>query len=194
MNCQEFDLKAFLLNEATPQERRGVEQHLALCTACAAEYHRLGLTTAALLAVPAEEPPRRIAFVSDKVFEPNWWQRFWHSAPRLGFASAALLAAAILVHAFRQPGPAPLAAIDPAAIEAKVASDLDRRVSDAVRLAVAGIEQNHQAAALRMVQAAEERLRIEHRAEVATFERNIEYLEKKINIYRTASNFGGPQP
>ena len=153
MNCQDFDLKAFLLNEATPTERRGVEQHLAVCDACASEYHRLELTTAALMAVPAEEPPRRIAFISDKVFEPNRWQRFWQSAPRLGFASAALLAGAILVHAFHQPGSA-VTPIDTAAIEAKVRADVGQRIGEAVRLAVARMEQNQQDAAVCMVQAA----------------------------------------
>jgi hypothetical protein len=68
-----------LFSEASPEERE-----------------RLANTVAALQAVPDEEPPRRIAFVSDKVFEPKWWQKF----PAWGFASACALAAAILAHGY----------------------------------------------------------------------------------------------
>ena len=50
--------------------------------------------------------PYRIAFVSDKIFEPRGWAWLWNSAPRLGFVSAAMLAAAILVHGLVRPAPA----------------------------------------------------------------------------------------
>jgi hypothetical protein len=60
------------------------------------EVERLRLTHRALLSVPDEEVPRRIAFVSDKVFEPSRarriWQGFWQGAPRLAFGMAAMLA------------------------------------------------------------------------------------------------------
>lgn len=103
MTCQEIDLKAFLFGEEVEAGRRGVEHHLASCSACREELDRLRLTQASLLMVREEEPPRRTAFVSDAVFEPNWWQRFWQSGPRVGFASAAILAGAILVHGFTRP-------------------------------------------------------------------------------------------
>jgi hypothetical protein len=50
--------------------------------------------------LPQEEVPRRIAFVSDKVFEPRWWQRMFSPT----FASACVIAAAILGHGFLQSG------------------------------------------------------------------------------------------
>ena len=44
-----------------------------------------------MLSLPDEEIPQRIAFVSDRVFEPSWWQTVWRSGPAMGFASAVLL-------------------------------------------------------------------------------------------------------
>ena len=47
------------------------QQHLAACEHCAQELDRLQFTTAALRVLPDREIPQRIAFVSDKVFEPS---------------------------------------------------------------------------------------------------------------------------
>ena len=52
------------------------------------ELELLQATRTALQALPQEEAPRRIAFVSDKIFEPRWWQRIWQSGPAMGFASS----------------------------------------------------------------------------------------------------------
>jgi anti-sigma factor RsiW len=100
MSCSQFDLKAYFLGEPGAAGRGAVEEHLKACTACREELDRLRLTGAALASVPDEEMPHRIAFVSDKIFEPRGWARFWNSAPRLGFASAAMLSAAIILHGF----------------------------------------------------------------------------------------------
>ena len=93
MNCTSIDLKAYFLGEADAPMRRAAEEHLTSCAACQEEHERLRLTQAALFTVREEEMPRRIAFVSDKVFAPRWYQRLWRSGPRLGFAGAAMLAA-----------------------------------------------------------------------------------------------------
>ena len=100
MNCSQFDLKSYFLGEPDVAGRGAVEEHLKACLACREELDRLRLTRAALASVPDEEMPHRIAFVSDKIFEPRGWARFWDSAPRLGFASAAMLSAAIIIHGF----------------------------------------------------------------------------------------------
>jgi hypothetical protein len=100
MSCSQFDLKAYFLGEPGAAGRGAVEEHLKACAACREELDRLRLTGAALASVPDEEMPHRIAFVSDKIFEPRGWARFWNSAPRLGFASAAMLSAAIIIHGF----------------------------------------------------------------------------------------------
>ena len=40
-------------------------------------WPRCGVTLDALSTLREEEIPRRIAFVSDKVFEPRWWQKLF---------------------------------------------------------------------------------------------------------------------
>ena len=100
MSCSSDDLKAYVVGEMTRQERGMVDDHVRGCQSCREELDRLNLTQAALVSLEDEEIPRRIAFVSDRVFEPRWWQTMWRSGPVMGFASAALLAAAILVHGF----------------------------------------------------------------------------------------------
>src|SRR5260370_33884495 len=101
MNCSSVDLKAYALGEAG--ENPGVATHIESCESCHEELERLRVTHAALLTLKEEEIPQRIAFVSDKIFEPRWWQRMWRSAPAMGFASAAVLAAAIFIRAYARP-------------------------------------------------------------------------------------------
>lgn len=98
MRCQEFDWKGFALDEITAPDRRRMEEHLLTCAACGEELASIRLTMTAMKRLPVMAVPRRISFVSDPVFEPSWWQRFLSSGPKLGFASAAMLSAAILVH------------------------------------------------------------------------------------------------
>jgi hypothetical protein len=111
MSCSPFDLKDYFLRELPDPQQRQVKAHVKLCQPCREELDRLRVTEAALLCLRDEEIPQRIAFVSDKIFEPSpwrrWWAAFWGSAARLGFASAAMLSAAILVYALHpvgQPG------------------------------------------------------------------------------------------
>jgi anti-sigma factor RsiW len=101
MSCASYDLKAYQLGEASAAERRTIEQHARGCAACGDELARLNLTQAALRSVRDEDPPRRIAFVSDKVFEPKWYKR--PLGPAWGFGSIAALAAAIVFHALWTP-------------------------------------------------------------------------------------------
>jgi anti-sigma factor RsiW len=125
MNCSQHDLKGYLLGELSEAERLLVENHLGECSDCREEQERLRLTAAALGGLPEEEMPYRIAFVSDKIFEPRGWAWLWNSAPRLGFVSAAMLAAAILVHGLVRPAPT---ATEMAAMEARVQSEVVRRL------------------------------------------------------------------
>src|SRR5579872_5411064 len=110
MSCSPFELRDYFLQELADPQQRQVEAHIKTCQSCQEELDRLRITEAALFSVRDEEIPQRIAFVSDKVFEPSpwrrWWASFWGSTARLGFASAAMLSAAIVVHAFH-PAPAP---------------------------------------------------------------------------------------
>lgn len=107
MTPHEFDWHAYVLKEMPPAERERAAAYLAAHPEARAGVEELELTLAALNRLPQAEPPRRIAFVSDPVLSPTWWQRFWASGPRLAFAGAAMLSLAILVHAFvpRQAAP-----------------------------------------------------------------------------------------
>jgi hypothetical protein len=104
---------------------------------------RLRLTEAALFSLRDEEVPQRIAFVSDKIFEPAPWRRawaaFWGSGARLGFAGAAMLSIAILVSAMTRPAPviqpAPVTAVQPISD-----AEIQARIDAAVAKAVAGSE------------------------------------------------------
>lgn len=150
---------------------------------------RAAATIAALRALPYEEPPRRIAFVSDKVFEPTWWQRLW-AAPKWGFASAALLSGSILFHAAMRP--ATIVQTTPPAVQqtaaAAPAPNVDALVQSAVARATADLEQRYQARTTQLVKAAEERLLIEHRQDMAAMDASNQMMLRKLNTYMRASN------
>src|SRR5437764_220487 len=122
MSCSPFDLKDYFLKELADPQRRQVEAHVKSCEPCREELDRLQLTESALFSLRDEEIPQRIAFVSDPIFEPSPWRRFltdfWGSTARLGFASAAMLSAALVVFALYRPAPAPVVQIAPASVAA----------------------------------------------------------------------------
>lgn len=179
MNCAPFDLKDYLFGELSGEARREVEQHLAACESCREEYERLRLTQSALAALRDEEPPRRIAFVSDKVFEPRWWQRLWRSGPQLGFASALALAAAIVAHGYlARPLPAPAPAVSAQNMEERVAEEVARRLPAAVEKAMA----ERDARLLRQVADLEAKMNFERRAEIVAFQEQVNYLKKRLDV------------
>lgn len=120
MTCTDFDIRDFFLGELPESDRERTVRHLASCSGCAGELESLRHLRFALELLPDQEPPQRIGFVSDKVFEParsrRMWNAFWNSAPRLGFASAAMLSVALVIFAFR---PAPVAVVSRAPITAQ---------------------------------------------------------------------------
>jgi anti-sigma factor RsiW len=141
MSCSPFDLKDYFLKELPAAGRQPVEAHLRACPACREELDRLRLTEAALFSLRDEEVPQRIGFVPDEVFEParwrRWWGAIWGSSARLGFASAAVLSIAILVHAFVRPAPLARLASTPAAAVATIASISPAEVQNLIQAAVA---------------------------------------------------------
>jgi len=159
MSCSPYDLKDYFFEELAPAERGLVEEHLKQCPGCRGELGRLQVTGSALHAMRDEEPPRRIAFVSDKVLEPRWWQRLWQSGPQLGFAAAAMLAVAILVHAFEP----------------------------AIAAAVAASEARQAQRAAQLVAETEKRLNFDRQADRVAFEETLSVLQKKFNVLYLAS-------
>jgi hypothetical protein len=148
------------------------------------EAERLAAAIAALRSLPAEEIPRPIRFVSDKVFVPAWWQRL----PVWGFASAAMLAGAIVAHGLlsRPADGASLTASVPAVsapapvdrdtlereIETRLAAHYDRKLNSALRAARAEYD---------------EKLEFERRAILVSVEENFSLLRKQMNRMYVAS-------
>jgi anti-sigma factor RsiW len=122
-DCSKLDWKGYALGELDKDARVEAEVHAATCQNCREELAATRLTLDALSTLHDEEVPRRIAFVSDKVFEPRWWQRLWNPT----FAAACVVAAAILVHGFM--GVARPSA-DPAEIQARVDKAVTTAVAD----------------------------------------------------------------
>jgi anti-sigma factor RsiW len=118
MSCISPDLKpdwkAYVLRELNPDAARQAETHLAACSTCHEEVATVRLTLDTLSTLREEEIPRRIAFVSDKVFEPRWWQRVFSPT----FAAGVLVAVAILIHGSMQMGRPGQAQVDAAVTRA----------------------------------------------------------------------------
>jgi anti-sigma factor RsiW len=188
MSCSGSDLKDYFFGELGEEDCARVRAHLETCQACSEELDRLRLTEAALHSLREEEPPRRIAFVSDKVFEPHWWRAWWDSGPRLGFASAALLSVAILVHAFARPvvtRPGP--PVDAAVIEARASSEAASRLDAAVRAAVAESEARQARRTAELVAAARKEIEFERSSDRVAFEETMTLLQKRYNGLLIAS-------
>lgn len=110
-----IDIKAYALGELGESEKRSAASHLAGCGDCREELDQMQVTLRTLTMLRDEEMPRRIAFVSDKVFEPRWWQRVFNPT----FASACVLAGAIVFHGISNQGPS----------EAEIQARIDEAVS-----------------------------------------------------------------
>jgi anti-sigma factor RsiW len=180
MSCSPFDLRDYFFGELAEEDRQQVDLHSRSCLTCREELNRLRSTQAALLAVADEEIPQRIGFVSDRVYEPSrllrWWRGFWGSAPRLGFASAAMLSVAIIVAAVHRPAvvipTAPAASVD----VAKLQADFSRQLNEAVQKAVAESDARHE----QLLAAAARRFDSERRADIERVSQNFAILDKYV--------------
>lgn len=189
MGCS-IDLKEYILGESSREDAKLIQAHMEHCGECRDEFARLQLTQASLLALRDEEMPRRIAFVSDKVFEPRWHQRLWSSAARLGFAAAAMLAFAIVVHGFvTRPPSAPVAAtVDTQAMEREVSARVNAAVQSAVTKAVADSEARQRAQTVQLIKALEQRYELDQRATMAAFSEQTRIVQKQMNNMYVAAN------
>jgi anti-sigma factor RsiW len=165
MSCSPFDLRDYFLRELADPQQRQVEAHVKTCPQCREELDRLRITEAALFSARDEEIPQRIAFVSDKVFEPSPWRRgwaaFWGSSARLGFASAAMLAAAIVFYALH-PAPAPGPRVATVATAAPVSdAQIQQRVQAALDKAIPEIEARYEKRTEALVKEVDQRDRAE---------------------------------
>jgi anti-sigma factor RsiW len=190
MNCSPNDLKDFVFGELGEAEREAMRSHLGQCRECREELERLQLTEAAMHALAQEEIPRRIAFVSDAVMEPRWWRRLWQSGPRLGFASAAMLALALLFHAVWRPAaPAPVAArtASEAAVTARLDQEAGSRVEALVRSAMTEMEARQEQKTQAAVAAVRREVEFQRQADRVAFQETLGILQKKYNVLYMAS-------
>jgi len=191
MSCSPFDLRDYYFKDLTENQRRLTEVHIKTCAQCREELERLRGVETALLTLPDEEIPQRIGFVSDPVFKPSalrrGWNAFWGSAARLGFASAAMLSAALIFLALNRPVPQPPApALTAAAIEAEVAA----RVNGAVAKAVTASEARQAQQTKELLAESDRRHALETQEMKARFEEYIEFANKRLNTLIVASNRG----
>jgi len=197
MTCPEFDWNGFVLEELPAPERRRMEDHLSTCAACRQEVDGLKVTLAALKRLPVREIPRRISFVSDPVFEPSWWRRFWSSAPRLGFASAAMLSLALVPHALAmrpaaQAPPATVAAVSPQQVEAQIQAEVARRLPEAVDARVQTQLKPAMAEMAARLQNFEKKTDEQRRVDMRDVSLSFEALQKRFNnMYLSAARLGG---
>ncbi|MBM3760597.1 MAG: hypothetical protein FJW36_10170 [Acidobacteria bacterium] len=178
MDHPQIDLNAYALGEGTPAEREAAAQHLKNHLEAHEDFERLAITLTALQSIREEEIPRRIAFVSDPVFEPSLWQRFWSSTPRLTFAGAALLAVAITAHGYlTKPVPAqPI--IQTASI---TQADIDTAVNKALQAVEARTEQRVRLEVQQAVAATEKRSAQEMQMMSVAMQENMTILRKQLN-------------
>lgn len=181
MSCSPHDLRDYILKELDGNARGEVERHLKSCGACRLETDRLLLTEAALHSLRDEEVPRRIAFVSDKIFEPSLLHRWW----RAGWVPAgALIAAAIIFAALYRPQPViQQAKLDPAGLRAEISREVAK--------AVAASEERSARRTAEVLAAAERCFELDRRADRLAFEENLEYLGKQLRVRYVASNGRG---
>jgi len=203
MSCSPFDLRDYVFGELDSAQARSVEMHGRQCAACADELARLRFTETALFSLRDEEMPRRIAFVSDQVIAPHiwearWWHAWWNYAPRLGFASAAMLSMAILAHGLIQRPVSPAA---PTVVAAQVDQTLiDQRVAVAVAKVVAKLEAQQQTQLASTVRQVEQRYSALRQEDLMTLEASFNLNNQKqkaryASLMREAGNFanGGVQ-
>ena len=197
MDCAPDLLKDYLVGELDEAGRARLRNHLAACPACREELERLRLTQAALLSLREEEIPRRIAFVSDPVFERGWWRRLWAPGPRWVFASALVLALAIVAHGRLQRPAAPVVdRVDTAVLEERLRAQLRQELESAVREALARVEAAQRERIRQAVAAAQREWEFRRKADLLTVEENLNVLKKRLNVLQIylASNLEGGRP
>jgi len=189
MNCSPFDIRDYVFKELSGAENQQMETHLHACTAWREEAERLRLTEAALFSLRDEEIPQRIAFVSDKIFEPSPWRRawaaFWSSGARLGFASAAMLSVSLIVFSLartegRPAPPSPVRVVSQAALSE---AEIQQRVQSAVDQAVAASEARLQKSFDQRVADIQKR----NQASLALFEGQLDWAQRDSQIIARSS-------
>lgn len=192
--CEQNDaLRDYAFDELPLAERPAMERHIAACSACDSELRAIQLTTVALRAIPDREIPQRIAFVSDKIFEPSPMARFVQNffGGQLGFASACLLAGAIIFSATRFSS-----AGRPVEIRTVVTTasneEVSRQIEVAVQKAVARVREEDSRLAQTALAAAEIRHKEEHRNLLTSMQESMDVMQKRMGAYTSLASLEMP--
>jgi anti-sigma factor RsiW len=177
----------YAFNELAAGERREMGQHLTACAACTAELDRLTLTTAALRSLPDREIPRRIAFVSDKIFETSRAARFFQSS-WTGFASAGIMAAALIFTGLHRPAPEVRTVVQMAA-----GPDVSKQIDAAVAKAVQQVRAEDAQLTKAALTEAETKHEQEHRMLMAAWEQSLEVMQKRMGTMTSLASLEAPQ-
>jgi anti-sigma factor RsiW len=197
--CDREQLRDFAFDELPAPARAAMERHLAVCEACAAELAQLQLTTAALRVLPDREIPQRIAFVSDKVFQPSpvlrLFSGFWNSGARLAFASACVLAAAIVISAYRRP--VEIRALRQPSVAATLSRDelsreMDARIKRAVSDAVARVHHEDAQVMKAALDTADRKADQQRRTLMVAMSEQMNTLQKRLGVL-TEYAMAGPE-
>ena len=187
MSCSPFDLRDYYLEELAESERRQMDMHVRGCGSCQEELERLRMTQSTLLALRDEDVPQRIGFVSDPVFEPSAarrvWQAFWGSGPKLGFAAAAMLSAALVIFTVSRPAVVGSAPLDNTKIEQQVSA----HVAAEVRKAVSESEARQEKKTAELLAAAEQRSEERRKSDLERVGAAFTYLQKQYNVMEHTS-------
>lgn len=183
-------VRDYAFDELPAPDRKTVEQHLAQCADCAAELDRLRLTTAALRVLPEQELPRRIAFVTDQP-AAGWFAGIWNSAARLGFASACVMATALVVFAYHRPAEVTRTVAAASAGEISEAA-IDDAVAKAVTVAVAQAVEKTHAEDVRLTRAALDEVDAKYARQqrnlMVAMQENLDYQKRKLATYAVLSS------
>ena len=167
-----------------------MEQHISRCGECAQELDRLRLTTAALRLLPDQDIPQRIAFVSDKVFEPSPFWRFWNSGARLGFASACVVALAMVVSAWHVAGAAKGPGEVRTIVQTAASVDKQAQMDKAVAQAVAQVRADETQMIRTAVEASKRKQEQQFLNQVMALQETFRCAEKEAELQLRESGFG----
>lgn len=171
-------LRDYACDELPADERRAMEQHLATCGDCELELEQLRVTSAALRSLPDREIPQRIAFVSDRVFEPSPFRRFWSP----GFASACVLAVALVVSAWHFSGAYFSGANPGAEVRTAAQTPSASEINAAVAKAVAQVRAEDARMIQTAIQTSERKRDEQYRDQLVAIGENFDVLKKRLNV------------
>jgi len=197
--CDRERLCDFAFDELAAPARAEMERHLAGCAACATELAQLQLTTAALRVLPDREIPQRIAFVSDKLFQPSpvvrFFSSFWNSGARLAFASACVLAAAIVFSAYRRPAETqshPQSVVTAGMTRDELSHEMDARINKAVSDAVARVHEEDARVTKAALESADRKAEQQRRELMVAMGEQMNTLQKRLGVL-TEYAMAGPE-